>query len=97
MASKRKGKGGPETEAIPPETRFEEALEKLEGVVRELEEGEVELERGLQLFDEGVVLSRCCLRKLEEAERKVEMLLKEGDELRRVPLDTEDLEDGGGS
>ena len=66
-------------------------------MVRELEEGEIELERGLQLFDEGVVLSRFCLQKLEDAERKVEMLLKEGDELRRIPLDTEDLEGEGDS
>jgi exodeoxyribonuclease VII small subunit len=90
VASKRKAKGASETGTVPPETRFEEALEKLEKVVEELEEGEVELERGLQLFDEGVVLSRFCLKKLEEAERKVEMLLKEGDELRRVPFEPED-------
>jgi exodeoxyribonuclease VII small subunit len=93
VASRKKGKGASAGE-IPPETRFEEALEKLEEVVRELEEGEVDLERGLRLFDEGVGLSRFCLHKLEEAERKVEMLLREGEELRRVPLEADDLETG---
>jgi len=56
---------------------FEEALQSLEKVVRSLELGEVPLERALELFQEGIALVRTCSSKLDEAEKKIQ-LLQEG-------------------
>ncbi len=56
--------------------RFEDALHKLEKIVSKLEEGDVPLEESLRLFEEGIRLSRFCNQKLDEAEKKVEILLK---------------------
>jgi exodeoxyribonuclease VII small subunit len=56
--------------------RFEDALNKLEKVVSRLEEGEIPLEESLKLFEEGIRLSRYCNQKLDEAEKRVEILLK---------------------
>lgn len=55
---------------------FETALKRLEEIVGKLEQGEIPLERALELFEEGVKISRYCGGKLEEAERKVEILVK---------------------
>jgi len=55
---------------------FENALGRLETIVAELERGELALEKALQLFEEGITISRFCNGKLTEAERKVEILLK---------------------
>ncbi len=55
---------------------FENALARLESIVGELEKGELALEEALKLFEEGVNISRFCSGKLDEAERKVEVLLK---------------------
>jgi exodeoxyribonuclease VII small subunit len=56
--------------------KFEESLHRLEAIVAELEKGEVPLDRALELFDEGMKLSGSCRKELEEAEGKVEILLK---------------------
>ncbi len=56
---------------------FENALARLESIVRELEQGELALEKALKLFEEGIKISRFCSTKLDEAERKVEILLKD--------------------
>lgn len=58
------------------EKKFETALSRLETIVTELESGELGLEQSLRLFEEGVKLARVCNTRLEEAERKVEVLLK---------------------
>ena len=58
---------------------FEEALARLETIVRELEEADLPLERSLSVFEEGVRLSRLLHERLNEAERKVEILLKNED------------------
>ncbi|PIE33505.1 exodeoxyribonuclease VII small subunit [candidate division KSB3 bacterium] len=55
---------------------FETALEHLEKAVTELESGELPLEKALETFEHGVKMSRLCTQKLEEAEKKVELLLK---------------------
>lgn len=60
------------------ELKFEEALKKLESIVQQLENEELELEKSLQIYEEGVRLSRWCNRKLEEVERKVEILSQNG-------------------
>ena len=57
--------------------KFEEALNKLEKIVSKLEKGDIPLEESLKLFEEGIRLSRLCNQKLDEAEKRVEILLKD--------------------
>lgn len=67
---------------------FEEAMKRLEAIVRRLEAGEAGLEESLRLFEEGVAVCRFLSGKLDEAEAKIEMLLQTSDgQLRRVPFD----------
>jgi len=56
---------------------FENALKQLEEIVQRLEKGELALEESLRLYEEGIRLSRICHGKLEEAEGKIEVLLKD--------------------
>ena len=56
--------------------RFEDSLNKLEKIVSQLEEGDISLEESLKLFEEGIRLSRFCNQKLDEAEKRVEILMK---------------------
>ena len=56
--------------------RFEDALNKLEKIVSQLEEGDISLEESLKLFEEGIRLSRICNQKLDEVEKRVEILIK---------------------
>ncbi len=58
---------------------FEESLKKLQAIVDQLEEGDLGLEESLKLFEEGVSLSAACKKELDEAEGKVEMLIKQRD------------------
>ena len=58
---------------------FEAQLASLERIVRELERGDLPLERSLELFEQGVRLSRECQERLNEAERRVEVLLRDGE------------------
>ena len=60
-----------------PKERFEDAFNKLEKVVSKLEEGNMPLEESLKLFEEGIRLSRFCNQRLEEAEKRVEILLRD--------------------
>ena len=57
--------------------KFEEALQKLEAIVTQMEEGDLPLEETLKAFEEGVKLARFCANKLDEAERKVEKLMRD--------------------
>ena len=57
--------------------KFEESLQRLEKIVADLEKGEVSLEKSLTLFEEGMQLSGLCRKELEQAEGKVEILLKQ--------------------
>lgn len=71
-----------------PKEKFEEALRKLENIVSRLEEGNISLEESLKLFEEGIRLSRFCTQRLEEAEKRVEILLKGNDGMiRPKPFD----------
>lgn len=56
---------------------FEKALDRLEKIVGKLEKGDLALEEALKLFEEGTQITRFCSTKLDEAERKVEILLKD--------------------
>ncbi|MDF1578933.1 MAG: exodeoxyribonuclease VII small subunit [Desulfurivibrionaceae bacterium] len=58
---------------------FEEALAKLERITEELESGDLSLEESLKKFDEGVKLAEFCNHKLDEAQQKVNILLKKDD------------------
>jgi exodeoxyribonuclease VII small subunit len=72
---------------------FESALKSLEDIVVQLEGGDLSLDRALELFEEGVKISRFCHAKLEEAERKVETLVKAADgNLKEVPFAVEENE-----
>ena len=64
-----------------PLAKFEECLQRLEKIVQELEKGEVPLEKSLTLFEEGMQLSATCRKELEQAEGKVEILLKQNGKL----------------
>ncbi len=70
---------------------FEKNLERLDGIVRELEDADLPLEKALQLYEEGMKLSEVCHKQLEEAEGKVEMLTKKaGDKVVAEPFDPGD-------
>ena len=60
-----------------PKEKFEDELNKLEKIVSKLEEGDLPLEESLKQFEEGIRLIRICHLKLDEAEKKVEILLKD--------------------
>jgi exodeoxyribonuclease VII small subunit len=63
---------------------FEAAIAELEGIVKKLEEGELPLEQSLELYERGVTLSRFCHQRLEDAERRIEILTERG-ELKPAP------------
>ncbi len=78
------------------ELKFEKAMERLEKIVSELESGEISLEEAIKKYEEGVKLSRSCMEKLSQAERKVEILTKAlNGELKKEPFDLEEDADTG--
>ncbi len=73
-----------------PELAFEEGLERLESLVGELEDGDLQLEAALEAFEEGVKLTRQLDQQLRDAEQRVEVLLEEGGRFVTEPLEEED-------
>ncbi len=69
-----------------PVVSFEACLEELERVVKELENGDLSLERSLELFEKGVELSDSCRKKLEEAETRVETLIRREGKVQAEPF-----------
>lgn len=67
--------------------KFEDCLQRLEKIVDELEKGNTPLEQALKLFEEGMQLSSTCRKELEEAEGKVEILLKQNGKLQPEPYE----------
>ncbi len=67
--------------------KFEECLQKLESIVDQLEKGNLPLEQALKLFEQGVELSNNCRKELEEAEGRVEILLKQNGKLQAEPFE----------
>jgi exodeoxyribonuclease VII small subunit len=65
---------------------FEEAMDQLEQLVGKLENGDVPLEKAIDLFQEGMKLSHLCSQKLEQVERKIEMLVEENGILSKKPF-----------
>lgn len=71
--------------------RFEDGLKRLEQIVDELEKGDLPLEKSIELFEEGKKLSDFCKKKLDEAQFKVDMLMKgETGEAKEVPFEPEE-------
>ncbi len=69
---------------------FEKAMERLKEIVQQLEAGDISLEESLKKFEEGIKLSQLCLRKLDEADRQIETLVKgEGGRLAGKPFESE--------
>ena len=71
---------------------FEEGLDQLEKIVKQLEEGDLPLEKSLELFEKGVRLSEACRKQLQQAEGKVEILLKKQGRVEAKPFQVEDGE-----
>jgi exodeoxyribonuclease VII small subunit len=65
---------------------FEKALTDLEGIVEELESGDLSLEDALKSFEKGIKLTRQCQEQLSKAELQVKKLIEENGELKTVPL-----------
>ena len=82
MAQRPTGDGSKKV-AVPPSANakvdFERSLARLEEIVRKLENANLALDDAMKLFEEGVELSRVCQKQLEEAEGRVEILLKKAD------------------
>ena len=75
------------------EKKFEDAMRELEDIVKRLESGDLSLEESLKIFEEGVALSRNCFNKLEEAEKRVSILIKDEGGIKREPFESEETED----
>lgn len=69
-----------------PAVSFENCLDELEKVVKELEGGELTLERSIELFERGMTLSDTCRRQLEEAETRVERLIRKEGKIAAEPF-----------
>ncbi|WP_373230476.1 exodeoxyribonuclease VII small subunit [Cohnella sp.] len=69
-----------------PAISFEQAMEMLESIVAKLESGDVPLETAIELFQEGMSLSKLCGQKLEQVERRIEMLVEGDSGLQRKPF-----------
>ena len=72
--------------------KFEDALKKLEDILRKMEAGDMTLDESLKAFEEGIKLSRFCAERLDEAERRVDILLKEDDKIIAKPFAGENSE-----
>ena len=69
-----------------PSTSFESGLQELELIVKEMESSELPLERALELFERGMRLSETCRKQLEEAETRIEALVRKGDRVQAEPF-----------
>lgn len=65
---------------------FETGLQQLEGIIKEMESGDLPLERALELFERGMKLSEACRKQLEAAETRVETLIKHAGEMTSEPF-----------
>ncbi len=72
-----------------PQPSFERELEELEAVVKRLESGDMPLEESLKLFERGVALSDSCRRQLDDAETRVELLIRRGRGVVAQPFEPE--------
>ena len=66
---------------------FEENMEQLENIVKELEEGNLDLEKSVKKFEEGMKISKTCNEMLEDAEKKISILLEKDDEIEETKFE----------
>ena len=75
---------------MPPDDKpaptFENGLQELDRIVKEMESSELPLERALELFEKGMRLSETCRKQLEAAETRIEMLVRKGDKVQPEPF-----------
>lgn len=67
---------------------FETALEQLESIVQQLENGDVALEKAIELYQDGMKLAGLCNRKLEQVEKKIEIITEEDGQLKKQSFST---------
>jgi exodeoxyribonuclease VII small subunit len=69
-----------------PAASFESGLMELEQIVKEMESTDLPLERALELYEKGMLLSESCRKQLEAAETRIEMLVRKGDRVQPEPF-----------
>lgn len=69
--------------------QFEQALEELETLVDDLENGDLPLDEALKAFEKGIQLTQQCQQRLTEAEQKVQLLVEQQDQLTSTPFDSD--------
>ena len=69
--------------------KFEDAIKKLEEIATDLESGKKDLDESVQIFEEGMKLSKACAKMLEEAEKKITILIQNEDEIEEKDFQTE--------
>ena len=69
-----------------PALTFEAGLQQLESIVKEMENGDLPLERAIELFENGMKLSESCRKQIEAAETRVEILMRRAGEMQPVPF-----------
>lgn len=78
-------------EKIYKEMKFEEAMKELEKIVDELEKGDSSLEESMELFSNGMLLSKICAQKIDEIEKKITILIEDSNgKIAEEELDSED-------
>ena len=85
--------GGARESGPGDDASFEQSLERLEQIVERLERGDLELEDALGAFEEGVALTKSCAARLEEAERRIDVLVREGRQWVARPFEADDAEE----
>jgi len=78
---------------VEEKVSFEKALERLEEIVGEMEGGSISLDKMIASFEEGQALLKFCTQKLNEVEKKIEVLVKKGDKISTEPLDEKSVEE----
>ncbi len=73
---------------VTAKASFETGIHELEQIVKEMEAGELPLERAIELFEKGMKLSETCRKQLEEAETRVEILMRRGEKVTPEPFRT---------
>jgi exodeoxyribonuclease VII small subunit len=73
-----------------PALGFEASLSELEDVVKQLESGDLPLEKALHYFEKGIALSEACRKQLEEAETRIEILMKRNSRIEPEPFEPKD-------
>jgi len=72
-----------------PAVSFEAGLQQLESIVKEMENGDLPLERAIELFEKGMKLSESCRKQIEAAETRIEILIRRAGEVQPMPFQPE--------